>query len=379
MVNFQNDKRGKDDIDGDIGFWVGLNAYGPWESVRSFLPLSVITKAMKDDYVAVDVVTKNGKKHAMFRGLATVTNDSDIKLEISSCDVSMINPQEHRRQQIMERGPNGISYIFLSPGSSSVLPWKCTSKDSNHCLQVRPCLDHSQTPYAWGHPVVLGSAYVLGKDQPAVEQGTLSRQNTLRQGNRLRVSPLKLNQLEKMDLLLCCPDATGKQSWLCIGTDASVLHTELNAPVYDWKLSVSSPLKLENRLPCGAEFRIWEKLKDGSNIERHRGYLSSRENMHIYSADIRNPLYLMLFLQGGWVLEKVQILNVNVLMHTFLVLENTSDISLHLTKQEPVLVLDLTSNSHASSFWMVHQHRKRCVVCIKCIIKNIMLYALNVI
>lgn len=359
MVNFQNDKRGKDDSDGDIGFWVGLNAYGPWESIRSFLPLSVITKEMKDDYVAVEVVTKNGKKHAIFRGLATVTNDSDIKLEISSCDVSMINPQEHRRKQIKEKGTSGINDIFLSPGSSSVLPWKCTSKDSNHCLQVRPCLDHSQTPYAWGNPVVLGSAYVLGKDQPSVEQGTLSRQNTLRQGNRLHVSPLKLNQLEKMDLLLCCPDATGKHYWLCIGTDASVLHTELNAPVYDWKISVSSPLKLENRLPCGAEFRIWEKLKDGSNVERHRGCLSSRESMHIYSADIRNPLYLMLFLQGGWVLEKVQILDINVLMHTSLLLENTSDISLHLTKQEPVLVLDLTSNSHASSFWMVQQHRKR--------------------
>ncbi|CAH9120434.1 unnamed protein product [Cuscuta epithymum] len=326
-VNFQNEQGETDGIESDVGFWVGLNKCGPWESIRSFLPMSVITKAMQDEYLAVEVVTKNGKKHAIFRGLAAVTNDSDIMLEILSCDESMVHFQEHRRHQIREK--RGTSDV-ISPGSSFVLPWKCTSKDFNHCLHVRPCTDHSPSSYAWGQPAFLGSTSVLGKDLPSVEQSTLSRQNTLRQGNRQPVSPLKLNQLEKTDLLFCCSDATGKQAWLCIGTDASVLNTELNAPVYDWKISVSSPLKLENRLPCGAELRILEKFKDGSSIERHRGYLSSRETMHVYSADIRNPLYLLLFVQGGWALEK-----------------------------DPILVLDLSSNSHASSFWMVHQQKKR--------------------
>ncbi|XP_075085926.1 uncharacterized protein LOC107782497 [Nicotiana tabacum] len=435
VLNFENDEGEKSGAS-DTGFWVGLTPKGPWESIRSFLPLSVVTKTLGDDFVALEVVTKNGKKHIIFRALATVTNDSDITLDISSCHESMIHTQDlssegrnysifveeifenqrnhpvsggndpgrwstrdyayssndffeptlppgwkwisswtvdksqfvnidgwaygpdfqtlkwppnsskcstksahntvrrrrwtRTRQQVKERGANNTDHIVTSPGSSAILPWRCMSKDSNHCLQVRPCLGYSQTPYSWGRPIAVGSVFGLGKDQTSIESSALSRQNTARQGNKIPISALKLNQLEKMDLLLCCPGGSGKQLWLCVGTDASVLHTELNAPVYDWKLSISSPLKLENRLPCGADFTIWEKLKDGNTVERHRGFMSSRETVHIYSADVRNPIYLMLFVQGGWFMEK-----------------------------DPVLILDLTSNNHASSFSMVHQQRKR--------------------
>ncbi|KAH0638247.1 hypothetical protein KY289_038162, partial [Solanum tuberosum] len=434
-LNYENDEGEKAGAS-DIGFWVGLTPKGPWESIRSFLPLSVVTKTLGDDYVALEVVTKNGKKHVIFRALATVSNDSDITLDISSCHESMIPTQDlssegrnysifveeifenqrnhpvsgvkdpgrwstrdfayssndffeptlppgwkwisswtvdksqfvdvdgwaygpdfqtlrwppnspkcstksahntvrrrrwtRTRQQVKERGANNTDNIVTCPGSSASLPWTCISKGSNHCLQVRPCLGYSQTPYSWSRPIAVGSAFALGKDQMPIESSTLSRQNTVRHGNKIPISALKLNQLEKMDLLLCCPGGSGKQLWLCVGTDASVLHTELNSPVYDWKLSISSPLKLENRLPCGADFTIWEKLKDGNTVERHRGFMASRETVHIYSADVRNPIYLMLFVQGGWVMEK-----------------------------DSVLILDLTNNNHASSFSMVHQQRKR--------------------
>ncbi|CAN4121397.1 unnamed protein product [Withania somnifera] len=434
-LNYENDEGEKTGAS-DIGFWVGLTPKGPWESIRSFLPLSVVTKTLGDDYVALEVVNKNGKKHVIFRALATVSNDSDITLNISSCHESMIHTEDlssesrnysifveeifenqrnhpvsggkdpgrwstrdfsyssneffeptlppgwkwisswtvdksqfvdvdgwaygpdfqtlrwppnspkcstksahysvrrrrwtRTRQQVKERGANNSDNIVTSPGSSAILPWTCISKGSNHCLQVRPCLGYSQTPYSWGRPIAVGSAFALGKDQTPIESTTLSRQNTLRHGNKIPISALKLNQLEKMDLLLCCPGGSGKHLWLCVGTDASVLHTEINAPVYDWKLSISSPLKLENRLPCGADFTIWERLKDGNTVERHRGFMASRETVHIYSADVRNPIYLMLFVQGGWVMEK-----------------------------DSVLILDLTNNNHASSFSMVHQQRKR--------------------
>ncbi|KAM3341348.1 putative protein isoform X1 [Capsicum galapagoense] len=434
-LNYENNEGEKTGAS-DIGFWVGLTPKGPWESIRSFLPQSVATKTLGDDYVALEVVTKNGKKHVIFRALATVSNDSDITLDISSCHESIIHTQDlcsegrnysifveeifenqrnHRvsggkdpgrwstrdfayssndffeptlppgwkwisswtvdksqfvdvdgwaygpdfqtlrwppnspkcstksahntvrrrrwtrtREEVKEGVANNTDNIVTSPGSSAILPWTCISKGSNHCLQVRPSLGYSHTPYSWGRPIAVGSAFALGKDQTPIESSTPSRQNAVRHGNKIPISALKLNQLEKMDLLLCCPGGSGKQLWLCVGTDASVLHTELNAPVYDWKLSISSPLKLENRLPCGADFTIWEKLKDGNTVERHRGFMASRETVHIYSADVRNPIYLMLFVQGGWVMEK-----------------------------DPVLILDLTSNNHASSFSMLHQQRKR--------------------
>ncbi|KAL6952989.1 hypothetical protein U1Q18_041399 [Sarracenia purpurea var. burkii] len=335
IANFQSSIQNGNDVDRDAGFWVGLGPEGEWQCFRSFLPLSVVTKTLADEFVAVEVEMRNGKKHAILRGLATVTNDSDVKLDILVCPMSVIgsdNLSANKKQEVFEQHittmPNFVSTI--SPGSSTLLPWRSMSKDSDHCLQVRPCVDYPPPPYSWGYAAAVGLDYAYGKDLPSLDQGSFSRQNTLKQENKVSVSSFKLNQLEKRDILLCCPSTSGKQLWLSISTDASVLQTELNAPVYDWKISINSPLKLENRLPFPAEFTIWEKLKEGNIIERQRGIILSRGSVYIYSADVRKPIYLSLFVQGGWVLEK-----------------------------DPVLVLDLASTSHASSFWMVQRQKKR--------------------
>lgn len=189
--------------------------------------------------------------------------------------------------------------ITVGAGCSAVLPWRSTSVDSNQCLQIRPSGDLSQSSYAWGRPVS------VEKDSSSVDQASLSRQSTMKPGQRSPVSPLRLDHLEKKDLLWCCPGSSGRLFWLSVGSDASVLQTDLNVPVYDWKISASSPLRLENILPCSAEYRIWESLRDGKNIEREHGFVPSRGTVHIYSADIRNPIYVLLFVQGGWVMEKV--------------------------------------------------------------------------
>ncbi|KAJ4956285.1 hypothetical protein NE237_013068 [Protea cynaroides] len=434
------------EIDKDSGFWVGLGPEGPWESLRSLLPLSVIPKMLKEDFVALQVVMKNGKKHAIFRSLATVTNDSDVKMDLSVCPISTLhNPAlsfsestvieevfENQRYHSISGWGNrwpgfhgndpgrwstrDLSYsskdffetplppgwkwtstwtidkshfvdhdgwaygpdyqsikwpptspksctkyaqdfvrrrrwirtrkhvidenveslkktvAVISPGSSTVLPWRSMAKDSDLCLQVRPFVEHPQSPYSWSHAVAVGSGYDYGNEQSLVDQRSLSRQNTMNQGNMNPFLTFKLNQLEKKDIFLyCSPGNSSKQYfWFSIGTDASVLHTELNAPVYDWKISINSPLKLENRLPCPAEFTIWEKTKEGNGVEKQHGIISSRKSVHIYSADIRKRIYLSLFVQGGWVLEK-----------------------------DPILILDLSSLEHVSSFWMVHQQTNR--------------------
>ncbi|XP_012842600.1 PREDICTED: uncharacterized protein LOC105962815 isoform X1 [Erythranthe guttata] len=440
-TDFEDKWGDRDDVDEDMGFWVALGPEGPWDGFRSLLPLSVITMKLQNDFVALEVSMKDGKKHAVFRGLATVTNDSDIQLNISTCHVSLVNghdisssvsrnnivieemfenqqyhpgsgwgnneygsrdkdpgrwstrdfsysskeffehplppgwkwastwtvdksqfvdtdgwaygPDYHslkwppsspksgtksardavrRRRWIRTRqevddwattNPNFLD-VTISPGCSSVLPWRSMSRNSNQCLRIRPSSDHSQTSYAWGRPVS------VEKDPLSVEQPSLSRQSTLKHVSKTPVSPLRLDQMEKKDLLWCCPGSGGKLFWLSIGTDASVLHTDLNTPIYDWKISVSSPLRLENRLPCSAEFKIWERLKDGKNVERQHGFVASRGTVHIYTADIQNPIYVMLFVQGGWVVEK-----------------------------DPVLVLDMACGNHVSSFWMLHQQKKR--------------------
>ncbi|CAI9119065.1 OLC1v1020728C1 [Oldenlandia corymbosa var. corymbosa] len=447
ISNFEHVSEGGSDRDRDVGFWLGLDPEGPWESFRSFLPLSVITKTMKDDLMAVDVVVKNGKKYGVLRGLATVTNDLDVKLDISLFLVPTVQSQAtaaernsslvvveevfqnqryhptlgwgngkpgfddndpktwstrdfsysandffeprmppgwtwaspwtvekssfvdvdgwaygpdyaslrwppnsaqtssksnldtarrrrwtRTRKQINDQSQTAaVTDVFSAtvPGSATILPWRSMSKDSNCCLQVRPCINNSPAPCEWGQPVSQGVAYTGGKDQPSVEQGPHARQNTVKQ-TKTSVSPLRLNQLEKNDVLFCCPCDGGKKFWLSVGIDASVLPTGLNTPVYDWNISICSPIKLENRLPCAAEFAIFERVKDGNNVEQQRGLLPSRGTVHVYHADLRNPIYLVLFIHGGWVMEK-----------------------------DAVLILDVVSNNHASSFWMIHRQKKR--------------------
>lgn len=307
IASFQSNTQHGNDVDRDVGFWVGLGPEGEWDCFRSFLPLSVIPKTLRDEFIAVEVVMRNGKKHAICRSLATVVNDSDVKLDISVSPMSMVtsyNLSAARKEQI-----TGMTNIIstIGPGSSAVLPWRSMFKDSDHCLQVRPSGDYPQSPYTWGNAVAVGSSYGYGKDLTSLDQGFFARQNTSKQENKILASSFKLNQLEKKDVLVCCPSSKGMLFWLSISTDASVLQTELNAPVYDWKISMNSPLKLENRLPCAAEFTVWEKHKEGSSVERQHGIILSRGSVNLYSADVRKPIYLTLFVQGGWVLEKVRI------------------------------------------------------------------------
>ncbi|KEH32375.1 calcium-dependent lipid-binding-like protein [Medicago truncatula] len=438
IVNLQKELESENTSTRDIGFWVGLDPEGEWESIRSLLPLSVAPKSLQNEYIGMEVVMKNGKKHVILRGLVAVLNDSDVMLNISTCLASFghdpslgthtsntvveevfqnqyyqlssgwgnnwpgvhpdnpghwstrdfsysskdffepplppgwkwasgwsidkfqnvdkegwaygpdiknlrwppassksstksssdvvrrrrwIRSRQTISQQSAESLHSGVSTVH--PGASTFLSWRSTSKDSEQYLQIRPSFDNSQPSYSWGHAVAVGSSYIYSKDQQ-LDPGF--RQNCVTSN-----CSLKLNEMEKKDILLCCnPSSGSKQLWFSVGTDASVLNTELNIPVYDWRISIFSPMKLENRLPCPVEFSISEKTKEGNCVERHRGVISSRQSVHIYSVDIQKPLYLTLSVQHGWVMEK-----------------------------DPILLLDPSFSNHVSYFWMVHRQSRR--------------------
>ncbi|EOA39345.1 hypothetical protein CARUB_v10012395mg [Capsella rubella] len=307
----------KDFVDGDTGFWIGVRPDDSWHSIRSLLPLCIAPKSLQNDFIAMEVSMRNGRKHATFRCLATVVNDSDVNLEISiSSDQNVSSGASNHNALIASR-------------SSYVLPWGCLSKDSEQCLHIRPRAENPHHSYAWGCCIAVSSG--CGKDQPFVDQGLLTRQNTIKQSSKASAFSLKLNQLEKKDMLFCCQPSTGsKPLWLSVGADAAVLHTDLNTPVYDWKISICSPLKLENRLPCPVKFTLYEKTKEGTYLERQLGVIPSRKSAHVFAADIQRPVYLTLAVHGGWALEK-----------------------------DPIPVLDLSSSASVSSFWFVHQQSKR--------------------
>lgn len=85
IVKHQKELESENRGDRDIGFWVGLGPEGEWERIRSLLSLSVVPKLLQNEYIGMEVVMKNGKKHVIFRGLVAVVNDSDVILNISTC------------------------------------------------------------------------------------------------------------------------------------------------------------------------------------------------------------------------------------------------------------------------------------------------------
>lgn len=210
------------------------------------------------------------------------------------------------RRQLPEKRVSSAHNVIavVNPGSSSVLPWRSMAKDMDMCLLVRPYGENSQEPYTWGQSVTLNSS----KNRSLNQQASFSKQSTMQHENlSSQNSPLRLNQLEKNDMLLCCRPSSSAPPyfWLGISVDASVLHTELNTPIYDWKISINAAIRLENKLPCQSEYTIWEKTTEGAMLKRQHGIIPSCRTAFIYSADLRRPIYLTLFVQGGWVLEKV--------------------------------------------------------------------------
>ncbi|XP_059076567.1 uncharacterized protein LOC131042467 isoform X2 [Cryptomeria japonica] len=206
----------------------------------------------------------------------------------------------------------------LKPGCSVPLPWHYTAKDLDFCVQVRPFSVSAQTSYLWGRAIsTRSSSSTSGSDQNK---------------SGAAVSLFKLSQLEKIEeALVCLPESGLKQYvWLSMETDANILYSQLNSPVYDWTISVKAPLKLENRLPCNAEFIVWEKANDGGKVKRQHGLISPESSTQIYSVDIRKPIYLTCLAQGGWELEK-----------------------------EAVLICDPSLDTAPPCFWMLHRQSKR--------------------
>eukprot|EP01018_Ginkgo_biloba_P025446 Gb_15429 [translate_table: standard] len=235
---------------------------------------------------------------------------------------------ESRRRQTRE------VVSVLRPGCSTPLPWRCTSKGTDFCVQVRPFLESAQTTYIWGRAIsTRGSSSTSGNSQNNLDKGQSSARNSpgpTKSG--AQVSLFMLNQLEKTEeLLVCLPESGSKHYvWLSMETDANILCNQLNFQVYDWKISVNAPLKLENRLPCNAEYIIWEKTNDGNQVKRKHGLVLSGSCAHIYSVDVRRPISLTWLAQGGWTLEK-----------------------------EVVLISDPASDALPPCFWMVHQQSNR--------------------
>ncbi|CAN6447305.1 unnamed protein product [Victoria cruziana] len=236
-----------------------------------------------------------------------------------------------RIREFISETTSKISRVILpiiKPGSSLVLPWKSMISSEPLCLQVRPFIEGCHATYFWTRMITNDPTFVRGNNVHDAEGlAFFSRSSTSQFGP---VCGFMLDQLEKKDMLLFTTRCNNKKEafWFSIGTDASILQTELNSPVYDWRISLNPPIKLENKLPYHGEYSVWEK-DDGNRIKLQNGIVLPGCTAFIYSADVRKPIYLSWMVEGGWVSEK-----------------------------DSVLILD-PALGHVSSFWLVNQKKNR--------------------
>lgn len=91
IAKLQREAENDTHFDSDVGFWVGLRPEGAMKSIKSLLPVSLVPKSLGNDFIAMEVILKNGKKHVIFRGFVTVINDTTMKLDISVCHMSLLD------------------------------------------------------------------------------------------------------------------------------------------------------------------------------------------------------------------------------------------------------------------------------------------------
>ena len=191
---------------------------------------------------------------------------------------------------------------IVEPGGNIPISLDSILSEREYCLQVRPW-SQTTAKYLWGRSIgdIFNREYTRN-------ESPLSRRTSYAAKNANLVSSFLVNALQKTEELVMCSSenpASRVAWWLRIESDSEILYNELSVPVDDWKILVSAPLKLENLLPCNAEYTVWEKQREGSHVQRERGVVLAASFINIFSVDMRKPIYLTWLVQGGWRLEKV--------------------------------------------------------------------------
>eukprot|EP00850_Spirogloea_muscicola_P005223 SM000023S07679 [mRNA] locus=s23:814661:836470:+ [translate_table: standard] len=191
-------------------------------------------------------------------------------------------------QSSLAGGSRHLYVGVVEPGNSQPLPWDSEAPGSDLCLQLRPHAGPGQPAvHKWGrsvpqHPASKAAAFMLG-DLGCTEE-----------------------------LVLC--EATGGRGrdsfWLSVEAVSSLLHGESGGmmAVEDWRVVAAAPLRVENWLPCRAEYTLWEKPSHSPPASRQRAIAESGATIQCHSIDVRRPILLTWLPQGGWKPEKEAVL-----------------------------------------------------------------------
>lgn len=215
-----------------------------------------------------------------------------LKWPDSSNSVKSVNHARQRRwvrsrKQIMNNIKKEISIGPLKPGDKVPLPLSALTHSGLYIFHFRPSTINSCDEYSWSSIV----------DKPNQEDA-----------NRPNVCPdICVSTLSESEELLYCIQTSGTSSssshrlWFCLGIQASEISKDIHSdPIQDWNLVIKAPLSITNYLPLVTEFSVLEKQKSGHFIGCSRGILHPGKTVKLYDADIRNPLFMSLLPQRGW-------------------------------------------------------------------------------
>ncbi|KAK2999891.1 hypothetical protein RJ639_022624 [Escallonia herrerae] len=184
-----------------------------------------------------------------------------------------------------------MHHIFvgqLKPEETIPLPLPGLSQSRGYILQLRPSNMINPNEYSWSSVT----------ERPGQSDGI---------GSPKQNSEICLSSLTEGEELLYCSKGSESSSssshgmWYCLTIKTMEIAKDIHSdPIQDWILAVKSPLSIINYLPLTAEFSVLEKQASGHFLACTRGLFSPGETVKIFNGDIRNPLYLSLLPQRGW-------------------------------------------------------------------------------
>lgn len=196
------------------------------------------------------------------------------------------------RKYVPYKETKQMSVGLLKPGDTVSLPLPGLSNPVlSYILQLRPNNTKDEKEYCW-------SAVLERRNRTEMSEKDLDLQD------------ICVSALNESDVLLFCSQSEGASShqgvWFSVSIQAKEIGKDINSvPIYDWNLKIDSPLALVNYLPLPTEYTLFAKQLSGEQITCSRGNLEPGETVKIYSADLRDSLYMSLLPEGGWQLMHV--------------------------------------------------------------------------
>ncbi|KAF5735104.1 hypothetical protein HS088_TW15G00604 [Tripterygium wilfordii] len=192
------------------------------------------------------------------------------------------------RKPILANENLEINVGILKPGNSLPLPLSGLTQSTPYVLQLRPSNVGGPEEYSWSDVV----------DKPTQSED---------RGKPGGHSEVCISHLTESVELLCCTQTSGTSSssshklWYYISIQPTEIAKDVHSdPIHDWSIVVKSPLSVTNYLPLPAEFSVFEMQASGHFVACSRGVIHPGKTSKVYEADIRNPLFLSLFPQRGW-------------------------------------------------------------------------------